>query len=186
MYHQVMKGQELLQLAAIQQGYFRTQQALAAGWTRRELNWAKTTGRIHNIRYGLYRFAHFPTTPSDELNEIQTMAPDGTFSHETALQLFGLTDLLPRTTHFTMPPGSGFKARPGLTIHHRRIASPERVLRDGLWLTSLPRTLLDTARAGVDPDQLLDAARDALDRALLSPDDLQRLRSHYPYSILSA
>ena len=181
-----MTRQELLQLAAIQQGYFRTQQALAAGWTRRELNWAKTTGRIESIRYGLYRFAHFPPTPSDELNEIQTMAPHGTFSHETALQLYGLTDLLPRTTHLTMPPGSGFKPRPGLTIHHRRMATRERVLRDGLWLTSLPRTLLDTARAGVDPDQLLDAARGALARALLSPEDLQRLRSRYPYSVLSA
>ena len=181
-----MTKQELLKIAGLQQGYFRTQQALAAGWTRRELSWARETGRVENIRYGLYRFAHFPSTPLDELYEIQTLAPDGTFSHETALQLYGLSDLLPRTTHFTLPPGSGFKPRPGFTIHHMPIAPDERVLREGLWLTSLTRTLLDAARSGTDPDQLLGAARDARDRAMLSPASVAHLRSQYPYSMLPA
>lgn len=181
-----MTRQELLKIAGLQQGYFRTQQALAAGWTRRELSWARATGRIENIRYGLYRFAHFPLTPLDELHEIQTLAPAGTFSHETALQLYGLSDLLPRTTHFTVPRGSGFKPRPGIAIHHLPITPGERVLRDGLWLTSLTRTLLDAARAGTDPDQLLGAARDARERALLSPENVALLRSKYPYSMLPA
>jgi len=180
-----MSRQELYQIAGLQQGYFRTKQALAAGWTRRELNWASETGRIDNIRYALYRFAHFPSTPLDELYEIQTLAPNGTFSHETALQLHGLSDILPRTTHFSVPPGSGFKPRPGITIHHLPIAPAERVIRDGLWLTSLTRTLRDAAHSGTDPDQLLGAARDARDRALLSPENVAYLRSQYPYSQLT-
>ena len=102
------------------------------------------------------------------------------------MQPYGLSDLLPRTTHFTVPPGTGFKPRPGLTIHHMRLTDDERVLRDGLWLTSLPGTLLDAARAGTDPDQLLAAAHDARDRALLSPAAIARLASRYPYSMLTA
>jgi hypothetical protein len=181
-----MSKQDLYQTAALQVGYFRTRQALDAGWSRAALNTATKAGEIQNIEYGLYRFAHYPVTPQDELYEIQTLAPDGTFSHETALTLFGLSDLLPRTTHFTVPPGSGFKPRPGLTIHHMRLARDERVLRDGLWLTSPLRTFLDAARAGSDPDQLLAAARQARDAAILSPASTARLARQYPYATLGA
>ena len=182
-YHRVMAKQDLYQIAALQQGYFRTRQALDAGWSRAALNTAANAGEIDNIGYGLYRFAHYPATSQDELHEIQTLAPDGTFSHETALTLFGLSDLLPRTTHFTIPPGSGFKPRPGLTIHHMRLAPDERVLREGLWLTSPLRTFIDAARAGSDPDQLLAAARQALDAAILSPASVARLAKQYPYTM---
>ena len=185
-YHWVMAKQDLYQIAALQQGYFRTRQALDAGWSRAALNTATNAGEIDNIGYGLYRFAHYPATSQDELHEIQTLAPDGTFSHETALTLFGLSDLLPRTTHFTIPPGSGFKPRPGLTIHHMRLAPDERVLREGLWLTSPLRTFIDAARAGSDPDQLLAAARQALDAAILSPASVARLDKQYPYTMLDA
>ena len=183
-YHWVMAKQDLYQIAALQQGYFRTRQALDAGWSRAALNTATNAGEIDNIGYGLYRFAHYPATSQDELHEIQTLAPDGTFSHETALTLFGLSDLLPRTTHFTIPPGSGFKPRPGLTIHHMRLAPDERVLREGLWLTSPLRTFIDAARAGSDPDQLLAAARKALGAAILSPASVARLAKQYPYTML--
>lgn len=179
-----MPEQQLLRTAALQQGYFRTDQALAAGWTRRELNWATKTGRIDNLRYGLYRFAHFPATPLDELYEIQTLAPDGTFSHETALALYELSDVLPRTTHFSIPPNSGFKPRPGMTIHHTKIDPADRDLREGLWTTSLSRTLSDCARLGIDPDQLLAATRQGLERGLLAPSALEKLRPRYPFSLL--
>jgi len=176
--------EQLAKIAAEQQGYFRTAQALEAGVTRRQLYWADRTATVENIRYGLYRFAHFPSTPFDELHEIQTLTPVATFSHETALQIYGLSSVLPRTIHVTVPPTSGCKPRPGLTLHHASIAADDRKLRDGMWVTSVARTLRDTARAGVDPDQLLEAARDAQRRGMLASDDLDRLRSRYPFSSL--
>jgi predicted transcriptional regulator of viral defense system len=180
-----MLDRKLLHLAAQQQGFFRTDQALALEISRRALAWSKQEGLIDSICYGLYRFAHFPGTALDELYEIQTLAPEGTFSHETALQLYGLTDLLPRTIHFSLPPESGFKSRPGITIHHTQISQKERQIRDGLWVTSLPRTLRDGARSGIDPEQMLNAAQDALDRGMFKPSDLDALRTLYPYSILA-
>lgn len=179
-----MTRSDLFQIAAAQQGFFRTRQALDAGWTRRAINWAAHKGEIEPIHYGLYRFAHFPATPQDELHELQTTAPEGTFSHETALIQWGLSDLLPRTTHITLPRESGFKRRPGITIHRQALSAAERTLRDGLWLTSLPRTLIDAARAGTDPEQLLAAAREARGRALLGPDGLTAIKAHYPFTML--
>jgi hypothetical protein len=65
-----------------------------------------------------------------------------------------------------------------------RLAPDERVLREGLWLTSPLRTFIDAARAGSDPDQLLAAARQALDAAILSPASVARLAKQYPYTML--
>jgi predicted transcriptional regulator of viral defense system len=179
-----MFGQALRQIAGFQRGYFRTSQALETGWTRSALLNAVAVGEIENLVYGLYRFAHYPTTPMDEMYETQTLAPEGTFSHETALALFGLSDILPRMTHLTIPPTSGFKPRPGLTVHHARLDENERVLRDGLWLTSVLRSLIDAAKAGIDPDQLIAAAKESLNLGLLSPDDLPMLSKRYPYTMI--
>ena len=179
-----MSKDDLYAIAAAQRGYFRTGQALECGWTRRNLSTATAKGQIETVSYGLYRFAHFPATDRDDLYEIGTLEPRGSFTHETALTLYGLTDLIPRTTHFTIPPDAGFRPRPGITIHHSRITDDDRRLRDGLWITSPARTLLDGARSGLDPEQLLGAAHDARDRGLLTDEDLARIHSHYPYNLI--
>ena len=181
-----MSRMDLFPIASLQHGYFRTAQALDVGWTRSGLNTAVNAGEIEKISYGLYRFAHYPATPQDELHELQTLAPDGTFTRETALTLLSMTDILPRTIHFAVPPASGFKPRAGVTVHHVRIAAAERVLRDGLWVTAPARTLLDSARAGVDPEQLLEAAREARASGLLAASDMAALRRHYPYTLIGA
>jgi hypothetical protein len=82
----------------------------------------------------------------------------------------------------TVPPSSGLKPRPGVTIHRSKIAPLDRVLRDDLWLTSLPRTLLDCARLGTDPEQLLAALEAGRERGLLGPDALARLTNTYPFA----
>jgi hypothetical protein len=64
-YHSVMSRQDLYQIGAHQHGYFRTGQALDAGWSRAALNTATNAGEIKNIAYGLYRFNHYPATPQD-------------------------------------------------------------------------------------------------------------------------
>jgi hypothetical protein len=58
----------------------------------------------------------------------------------------------------------------------------ERTFRDGLWVSTARRALLDAAREGADPEQLVSAARDARERAMLTPDDVAELRRHAPFS----
>ena len=113
---------------------------------------------------------------------MQAIAPGATFSHETALQLYGLSDVLPTTIHLTVAPESGLKPRPGVTIHRSRMESDDRILRDDLWLTSLRRTLADCARIGTDAEQLLAALAEGRDRGMLTPDDLLDLTPLYPFS----
>ena len=178
-----MSWEELLAAAAAQHGYFTTEQAAAHGISRRALTWRAQQGSAQRIRYGLYRLPHWPADPSDELHALQAVVPFGTFSHDTALTLLGLTDIIPSTIHFTIPETSRLRPRPGVTLHRSRHgAMTERTFRDGLWVSTARRALLDAAREGADPDQLASAARDARERAMLTPADLTELRRHPPFA----
>jgi predicted transcriptional regulator of viral defense system len=59
------------------------------------------------------------------------------------------------------------------------------VLRDGVWVTSLARTLADCARGGTDADPLMTALAEGRERAMLTADDLARLRRLYPFTTAS-
>jgi len=178
-----MPWEDLLAAAAAQHGYFTTELAAEHGISRRALSWRAQNGSAERIAHGLYRLPHWPPDPSDELYALQAIAPFGTFSHDTALTLLGLTDIIPSTIHFTIPETSRLRSRPGVTLHRsRRGAMTDRTLRDGLWVSTARRALLDAAREGADPDQLVSAARDARERAMLTPADLADLRRHPPFA----
>jgi len=178
-----MSWEDLLLTAAAQHGYFTTEQAAEHGISRRALTWRAQQGSAQRIGHGLYRLPHWPPDPSDELYALQALAPFGTFSHHTALTLLGLTDIIPSTIHFTIPETSRLRSRPGVTLHRSRHgAMTDRTLRDGLWVSTARRALQDAAREGADPDQLVSAARDARERAMLTPADLAELRRHAPFA----
>ena len=121
--------------------------------------------------------------PGDDLYALQALAPFGTFSHQTALTLLGLTDIIASTIHFTIPETSRLRPRLGVTLHRSRHgAMTDRALRDGLWISTARRALLDAAREGADPYQLVSAARDARGRAMLTPEDLAELRRYSPFA----
>jgi predicted transcriptional regulator of viral defense system len=178
-----MSWDELLAAAAAQHGYFTTEQAAQHGISRRALTWRAQQGSTERIVHGLYRLPHWPPDPSDELYALQARAPFGTFSHDTALTLLGLTDTIPSTIHLTIPETSRLRSRPGVTLHRSRHgAATDRALRDGLWVSTARRALLDAAKAGADPAQLVSAARDARERAMLTSHDLSEVRRRPPFA----
>lgn len=177
-----MSWAELLATAATQHGYFTRAQAADHGISRRALTWRAERGSAARVQYGLYRLPHWPIDPNDDLYALQARAPFGRFSHETALSLLGLTDLTPATIHFTIPEASGLRSRPGVRFHRsRHRAATDRTLRDGLWVSTARRALIESARTGADPDQLVLAARDAKSRAMLTLEDLRELKTHAPF-----
>ena len=158
---------------------FTLTQGLDAGLTRRDLE----RGDFRKMGYNAYIAAHIPDTLVTRCKAVLLSAPNATFSHDTALTLLGLTDIIPSTIHFTIPETSRLRSRPGVTLHRSRHgAMTDRTLRDGLWVSTARRALLDSARGGADPDQLVSAARDARERALLTPADLAVLRRQAPFA----
>jgi len=180
-----MSYAKLLELAGEQHGYFQTQQAEALGFSRRALLHRARIGELQHSRYGLWRLAMWPLGPNDELYALQAMAPFATFSHETALALLGLGDLIPSEIHMTIPESSRMTSRPGLRLHRSRSgADREQILRDGLQISPPARALKDAAKAGSDPDHLQRAAKEAKLRGLLDGDDLRHLRSDPTYAAI--
>jgi predicted transcriptional regulator of viral defense system len=177
-----MSDVDLLELAGHQHGYFTTAQAETAGISRRALVGREHRGLIERAAHGLYRLRQYPMTSMDNFYALQASVPAATFSHDTALELYALSDVLPTTIHVTVPPESGLKPRPGITVHRSRIDPRDRTLRDDLWLTSLARTLLDCARAGTDAEQLLAALAAGRELGLLPPETLARLDGVCPFA----
>ena len=170
---------ELFKSAGERRGYFTTAEAEEHGLSRRALVHRAHRGELEHVGYGLWRLAAWPARPDDDLYAIQARAPFGMFSHDTALSILGLGDLVPSSIHLTIPESSRLGRRAGLRLHRSRSAAmSDRHLRDGLWVSTPVRALLDTAGAGGDPDQVRSAAREARGRSLLSSADIARLRAH--------
>ncbi len=143
----------LYSIAESQAGYFTAGQALGAGMDRSTLlHHARPGGRYERVRRGLYRLRHFPSSPHEHVVAAWLALPEpAVVSHESALELYELSDVIPNAVHITLPrPKRGQRARPGVRFHTltdppgpndmRRIA--------GVPVTSPERTIVDSLEAG--------------------------------------
>jgi hypothetical protein len=90
-------------------------------------------------------------------------------SHESALELLGLSDIIPNAIHLSVPrTRRKLSRRSGVALHTttRPLAGPDIVVRDGMRLTGPARTLADVAEAGLAPEQVVRAARQAIGRGM--------------------
>jgi predicted transcriptional regulator of viral defense system len=158
----------LFQLASGQQGYFTAGQASLHGFSHALLAYHARTGMFRRIRPGLYRFRDYPSTPREELMAawlaLGGPGAGAVVSHESALDLWAITDAIPHTNHFSVPRNRRHLPRiAGVTVHttSRPFARDDLRVLDGLYVTSPARTLLDLAESqGVD-----DGLRQSLYRA---------------------
>src|SRR3954453_23440256 len=99
----------LANLAHEQGGYFTTKQAIQAGYGYRHLDYHESAGSFERVAHGLYRLPTVPTSEYDDLIRLtlwsrnQKDVPQAVVSHETALVLHELAELLPDRTHLTVP-----------------------------------------------------------------------------------
>ena len=95
----------------------------------------------------------------------------GVFSHQTALALHDLSDVLPARVHVTLP--DAWRARRlrvpnNVVLHHGDIADRDRAWHGCVPVTSAVRTVIDCAQAGVSPDLIKQAIDDGVQRGLFS------------------
>jgi len=101
-------------------------------------------------------------------------AHDALLSHESALVLLDLSDVIPDVVHLLAPRRRhGLRKPAGVILHtHPDGEAVPTVWRDGLPLTAPARTLVDVAGL-IQPEQLAMAVRQALRRGLLTTGQLQ-------------
>jgi len=164
----------LYRLAESQAGYFTAAEAVAAGMDRSTLrHHARNGGRYERISRGLYRLRHFPSSPHEEI--VAAWLPlrnaRAVVSHETALVLYDLSDLIPGAIHLTLPRAKrGQRPRPGVRLHTLEHPPGPTEVREliGLPVTNPDRTIVDCLDAGTQPEQVELAISQALERGLTS------------------
>jgi predicted transcriptional regulator of viral defense system len=165
----------LYQIAEQQAGYFTVAQARQAGFSSSLLSYHLDAGRFERVKPRVYRFVQFPASRHEDLYVASLQAgPEAVISHDSALALYDLSDLLPDQVHVTIPRTAS-RRRPGLRLHTNQL-EPEDITRyEGLPVTTVLRTLADVTNAGLADEQVQQAIREALRRGLVTRESLLRL-----------
>ena len=176
----------LTALAHEQGGYFTAKQADQAGYGYKHLNYHETAGNFERVDHGLYRLPTVPRSEHDELIRLvlwsrnQKDEPQAVVSHQSALVLHDLTDLLPGEVHLTVPRTFRKPAPAGTVLHKATLAPDDIEERSGFRVTTPLRTLLDAAAGGVSAEQLEKAVTDALARGLVRRKTLEVALKNWP------
>lgn len=161
----------LFQVASEQGGYFTAAQARRCGFSNALLaHHAGQGGQFLRVRRGLYRLRRYPPSPREDVLAAWLAAnPEhAVVSHESALDLLELSDVVPELVHITVPRARRYRpASPGVRVHTTtRDLTADVVVRHGIRATSASRSILDAAESGTAPEQIITAAIQALDRGM--------------------
>ncbi|MBD2760893.1 type IV toxin-antitoxin system AbiEi family antitoxin domain-containing protein [Yimella sp. cx-573] len=172
-------------LAAAQNGLVTAAQALDRGASRAQLTQLVKHGVLERLSYGVYLVAGAPMDMWTDtraawlsLDPGRTAAqrlastdPVGIASHETACLLHGVGNM--GADRFEFVTSTRLRTRnPLVHLRTRSAGGDEWTVRQGLPVTTIPRTVSDLVRDGVDGDHLGAVVRDALVDRLTTVDEL--------------
>jgi len=171
----------LFSVAQAYSGYFTTAQAAGAGYSLPLLHKYVANGRVIRVRRGIYRLVHFPASEHEDLVVLWLWADQaGVFSHETALALHDLSDVLPSKVHMTAPATwrhRRLRVPSGLVLHYADIGDVDRTGFSAVQITTPRRTLRDCIEANVSPELVRQAIRQARRRGIISERDDAKLNA---------
>ena len=175
----------LYQTALTRGGLFRLDEAEALGFSRRVAAYRVERGEWERVGRGIYRLVFAPRSPDEDLVRIALWAhnPWGpvAFSHETALLIHDLSDLVPDRHHLTVPRRFDRKPPTGVSLHRSDLAPDDLEERTGYLVTSPLRTLLDIARSPrIAPEHLEVALAQVLERGLVRMSRLEEAAKGLP------
>jgi predicted transcriptional regulator of viral defense system len=174
----------LHELAQSQQGFFTTKQAIQAGFAEKTHSYHVKAGNWIREHRGIYRLADFPAAERPDLvlwylwSQNRGEVSEGTYSHDTALSLHELSDLMPSKLHMTVPKTfRRTSAIPEILILHRANLNPNDVQEiHGVRVTRPMRTIVDLLPTGhVDRSQLKQAVDEAIRRGLIGRREIDRM-----------
>ena len=164
---------KLYDIAEQQAGYFTAAQALEAGYSYASQTYHHKAGNWLRDGWGIYRFVRYPRTSGEELVRLMLWSRDragetqAVVSHESALQAYELSDVLPAETHLTVPQRFRKEPPENVVLHHTELKEGDVRERDGYRITTPLRTLLDVATYSLSPEHLEAATREALENGLV-------------------
>lgn len=184
-----MNRERIFQVADSQNGYFTSKQAEESGYARANFHRFVRSGEWVKEHRGIYRLSMYPIQDRPELVLWTLWSRNkkgeflGVWSHQTALDIHELTDIMPAKMHMTVP--KEFRKNQQipeiLTLHYAHLSEDEVEKRRGYKVTTPIRTFADIISAeSVSIDQITMGIKDALRRGLFSKHQITRNQTVYP------
>lgn len=163
----------LYEIADSQGGYFTADQALKVGYAYSQQHFHRQSGVWVQVGRGLFRLRDYPPGEREDLirwslwSRNQKGMPQAVISHETALTVHELSDVMPAEVDLTVPPGFRKRAPAGCVLHRAALSPADSEQRAGFRVTTPLRTLTDAAESALSQEHLDRAVLDALQRGLV-------------------
>jgi predicted transcriptional regulator of viral defense system len=161
----------LFEIASTQHGHVTTAQARSVGFKDSLIAYHVGTGRLRRIHRGVYRLRDYPTSPRDGIVAawLAVGKDRAVVSHESALELQELSDVISSATHLTVHRSfRNLRGLPETKMHTttKDLGEKDVTTLDGIRLTSAARSIVDAAEAGTAPEQIEFAIKQAMKRGL--------------------
>lgn len=152
-------------------GLVTTAAAGAAGISPMALVMMERRGVLERASHGVYRLARFPVHPLVQLR-LGTLWPypvEGVLSHESALELHELSDIMPAVVHVTVPRRYRMRrAVPAwLRLHRGEFAPDELTHVEGIPVSTVERSIRDGIAIHLGSAIIGDAIEDARGRGTI-------------------
>jgi predicted transcriptional regulator of viral defense system len=173
----------LYDLAEGQLGYFTAVQARDAGLHPVRLIQLHRHGDIERLSRGVYRLTRYPVLPLGQYMEatlwpqVRRHDAQATVSHESALAIYGLSDVSPAKVHITLPHELRIRrAVPRHLMLHYADLEPQDIKEvEGVPVTTAARTIRDVHAAHLGPALVHQAITDGRKTGHLTLDEADRL-----------
>ena len=180
-------AKRLYEIAEGQQGFFTTKQAKAAGFAENTHPYHVHAGNWIREHRGIYRLATFPRGERPDLmlwslwSRNRGETSQGIYSHQTALSLHDLSDVMPAKLHMTVP--RSFRRNSEiprvLVLHFADLSQSDIGVAHGVRITRPVRTILDLVESEeVPPAILRQALREGLRRGLIRRSEIAEARKN--------
>ncbi|MBP9128461.1 MAG: hypothetical protein KBG07_06805 [Elusimicrobia bacterium] len=173
----------LFAVASLQQGFFTSKQARAAGFVYSSHSYHVKRGNWVREHWGIYRLTRFAAADRPDLvlwslwsRDRKKDVAQGVYSHQTALTLYELSDVMPSKLHMTVPRNfhRGDKIPDVLVLHKAKLHQNDIDVRAGYQVTKPLRTLADLMDGGsLSKDHLNQSVTDALQRGLINRKEIE-------------
>lgn len=164
----------LSQFAGERGGYFSAAEALAAGYSYPAQHYHQRRGDWLRVERGIYRVADWPEAPDADLIRWTLWSRDqAVVSHDSALVVHEVGDVMPARIHLTVPPAFRAQTQSSAVIHRAELPSGDVETRVGFRVTDPERSILDVASI-MEIDRLARVIEEAIQRGLTSPARLRQ------------
>ena len=174
-FHTIMPGSAyntVYEIALDQFGYFTTAQARRQGVTTQAIFMMVKRGTIERRSHSVYRVKAIPPSPLDPYMDA-TLWPSktqGVISHETALELFEISDVNPAKIHMTvrMKYRTHRDIPVSYVLHYTDLDPSDITSFEGIPITKPAKTIRDCRKTHLGPALTKQAIEDALRKGLIT------------------